>query len=882
MARNKDHARHPEQSGGPEERKDWRRKSTRGADPRRASDSEGWHAGNRPTPRYSQYRYLIRLMGMTAILGLLLGTWFFYVIRRHKQVPLYTIVVTEYTSPYSEDVLPPNSLAYEDLQLFEEMFQRRAGSGITRNVGLVKLGEGSYKRAWLREELPLILKKDKGNDVPQPGGPSDDVVMFYISAHGAVNDQGQACLLMTDSDPLDCSTWVPLAEVLTSIIQVERFSECKKLVFLDASRMCENWQMGMLCNTFSQRVAEAVQSVNDAHLVVIDSADIGQTAWTEPEEACTAFGHAVANGLAGGADTSGWLRRVLGLTDITLQELASYIVDDVRNWSQRERGAYQSPTVHFAGGDSLPNWKLADSAGKSVADVDRSAQIASLQSVVRQRVADVSRFWEKMDLLASENVVLADPLEWASLQTRLVRLESLMVAGTRYDTQYATLKSNINERLGNGSGEPADGAGHPALANHAENSPDSLAPQDVSSLPLVKQLRAVPIEEDSRSRQRTQWASNPDPKGEQWKDLAYIDAIDISTQWLEQMPSPTRDDIARAVALADRCRGSRGCDVVEVQFLRMLAHDTLPDSTLREQINAAMNCRFLAERAVAPPDPRALHWIENIVRQADPARRTQEDQLLLGDQSPARLEQWKTLKTEYAQAETTGIEVSEVFQIRDRAWADITGLAMWKMRDARKNPRGQQEALQMLLELIRQAHQLDALLVQREGNWSPSIQDLAKQVRTGMANLRAQYNKSVGEIINNDTNDADSLHRMAVILDAPLRCGAGESLAANPNESRGAVVKRYVDCLFRHQSAKATDDDTATSQYLQETSALGSSSTDRHCERGSRFWRSEKTRQSLEGGTLGKTRNRAPRVHESEASADTPRRGHGSRHRFAR
>lgn len=821
MARNKDHGHQPRQGGQSEERKDWRRKSS-GDRNARGGTGEGWQGDNRPAVRYPRYRRLMRLISATTVLAVLLGMWFLYVIRSHRQVPLYTIVVTDYQSTYSEKILPPNSFAYEDLQLFDSIFQRRTDQGITRNVGLVALnspaGEGRYSRDWLREGLPRIL--EEGVDVAEPGGPGNDVVMFYISAHGAVNAEGKACLLMSDSDPLDCGTWEPVRDVLASVEGVKRLEGCKKIIFLDTSRMCENWRMGVLCNTFAERLDEAVNSLGSPNLVVINSADTSQTVWTAPEESCTAFGRTVAGALAGEAERSGWLSRTLGLSNITLRELASYVVDGVRQWSQLERGAYQTPTVHFAGEDELPAWTLADSAGKSVDDIDRESRIHDLESTVKRRADEIAEFWEQMDMLARHNIYLAAPLEWASLQTRLARLESLMLAGHKYNTEYANLKSRIADRLQKLRGTFSSGAGVARLAgpenSHGDN--DNTASYFAASLPLARQIHGPAAERNTLAQKRTAWSANPDPDAQQWQELTYLDAVDIGVDWLEQLPSPIRQDMDRVVSLAERCLKDRECHTVEVEFLKMLSHDTLPNGQLSEQINEAMRCRFLAERAAAPPDQRALYWIEDAVKPTDIARRAAEDQLLIGDKTAEQLQAWQTLNRDYAAAETTGREVAEALRVRDRAWADISGLAKWKLRDLRKRGEQPDEVFQSLLDVIRLTHQLDSLLVEREGDWSASIRDQTQTVRAKLAELWAEYGGSVSAIINSDTNDADSLHRMAVILSAPLSSSAGESLAANPTESRGAVLKRYVKCLFAsdRQSGKAKLDDAATTTYMRE------------------------------------------------------------------
>ena len=141
---------------------------------------------------------------------------------------------------------------------------------------------------------------------------------------------------------------------------------------------------------------------------------------------------------------------------------------------------------------------------------------------------------------------------------------------------------------------------------------------------------------------------------------------------------------------------------------------------------------------------------------------------------------------------------------------------MWKLREAHSQRGGQPETIRQLLELIRQAHQLNAELVQRQDRWAPELEQTAKKVHAELVGWRRQFNEGINKLIDEDTSDADTLHRMSVMLAVPLRCGVEESAAIDPRKSRGAVLQRYVECLFNHVSDKEAATDQPTTGFVEE------------------------------------------------------------------
>jgi hypothetical protein len=217
---------------------------------------KGWFRTGQSHIRYSRYRRLLGLgIGLAALLFGLCA-WIYVATRNYIQVPLLVLAVTDYKLPPDSLAreLPPNAYAREDEDRFASMFKGGGGKNATRNVACKLLTDGPRRGHCTAKEFLNRLQQILNSAGFQPGGPNRDTVMLYVSAHGAVNEANEACLLLSDADPLDSKTWLTVKE-LVKALRPEKPREdlrvCKWLVFLDASRIRENWQMGMLYNDFA-------------------------------------------------------------------------------------------------------------------------------------------------------------------------------------------------------------------------------------------------------------------------------------------------------------------------------------------------------------------------------------------------------------------------------------------------------------------------------------------------------------------------------------------------------------------------------------------------------------------------------------------------------
>src|SRR5690606_13536129 len=158
-----------------------------------------------------------------------------YLTMTPRQTPLVALHVTSY-APQME--LPPNEQAAEDYQRFRQAFLVRSANRGKR-VGNVNIGfweqpgdDGVVQRSTLLD----LLVKPLSNNRFRPGGPKKNIVMFYISAHGVVNDRGEPCLLTSDSSATKAAEWLTVEELLKRLLdhpEYGRQSSVKKIVCLD-------------------------------------------------------------------------------------------------------------------------------------------------------------------------------------------------------------------------------------------------------------------------------------------------------------------------------------------------------------------------------------------------------------------------------------------------------------------------------------------------------------------------------------------------------------------------------------------------------------------------------------------------------------------------
>ena len=293
-------------------------------------------------------------------------------------------------------------------------------------------------------------------DTVEPGGPrrlarSRQGIIIYLSGHGAVDERGDACLLLPGQTTVDYLTsdpesiaWLRVADILRALCESEKLRGADKLVVFDVGKMDLNWSIGWLHNSFPSALRRAVDAVGDARLAVLCSANDGQRAWTDCGLRASVFGHFFRLGLRGAA--SG------GDRTLTLRKLYAYVDENVSQWVANQFGAQQHPVlmaapdfdfpVAFAAPDPTPRsepWNVDVTVTGAAPIWDKYARLCEAVWAPRR----------SGNPLEARSFVAApwsyDPVEFARVQGKLVRFEQMLMAGDAYRLDADQLHAELDK-----------------------------------------------------------------------------------------------------------------------------------------------------------------------------------------------------------------------------------------------------------------------------------------------------------------------------------------------------------------------------------------------------------------------------------------------------
>ena len=114
------------------------------------------------------------------------------------------------------------------------------------------------------------------------------------------------------------------------------------LVILDCNRIRVNWNLGVLYNSFAERVQQLVERKPPPRMAVLLAAGPGQVNWASSDLGGSVFGRYLQLGLAGSAAKDG-VGNLFWRSDISLQKLVAYLEREVSGWSEFNRGEPQTP-----------------------------------------------------------------------------------------------------------------------------------------------------------------------------------------------------------------------------------------------------------------------------------------------------------------------------------------------------------------------------------------------------------------------------------------------------------------------------------------------------------------------------------------------------------
>ena len=233
----------------PEKPKGWRGRKSPAASGGASAAAKGAGWAQRPdrSAESATRWHRVKVGGWLLLALTLIGGFLFYLMYRPMRTPLLMAAATQYAHPW-----PPNAWAKEDLQGLTVLDRQEVATCLS--IPWESNAEGLRR---LREQV----------DAVRPGGPGKDVVIVYLSIHGAVDAQGQPCLIPPGA-AIDGSGWLPVRELLQTLFVEARPGRVpdhvRKLLVLDAGRIHSDWEAGILYNAFAERLSEVVADAESA------------------------------------------------------------------------------------------------------------------------------------------------------------------------------------------------------------------------------------------------------------------------------------------------------------------------------------------------------------------------------------------------------------------------------------------------------------------------------------------------------------------------------------------------------------------------------------------------------------------------------------------
>ncbi|MFT5300681.1 MAG: Mg-chelatase subunit ChlD [Mariniblastus sp.] len=668
-------------------------------------------------PRKNQRRLFILLL--TTVF--LVVTLIYLLAFSPERTPLATICLQDYQWP-----LPPNRGGVEDL------------------VGLTKLDQQNLdvkdiSDSWQNSQLGLNKINEYLDDTLNSAS-RQPVCILYVSGHGAVNKQGEPCLILPGYAPRDDSNWLSIGELLQNINSRTPRST-KVLLVLDCVKERNNWKLGILNSTWATRLRQQILENSNPNLFVLCSAGDAQKSFHSASLRGTVFGNFVRLGLAGCADHSATSNdNSFGNRDgqVTLNELHQYVQKNVSQWVLFNRGDVQIPElIGGEGRDFRLTWALHESALTIL-----ETESIQLNPPVLQ-VGEITQLWEQLDKIKQLPALQFSPSKLSELEHRLLWIEDLAFSG---DKRAIELSARIAMEMDEITAKWKTASTSMVARSHSfdPNSTASSLKLDLGSIALNECFGVV--NESQAIQLREQFLSV--------SQLSIDDGNAGASTGLTGLP-------IKEAFLASRLRqaGELGIWPTTAPLARLAdIHD-------------------LSERAGMPADLRIQTQIQTKVDLADANRRIAFDQLFVG--SPERF------STACDRAENTLNQLLkgpnpqldgliDAYSNRDQALSDLPYVANWHLRW--RLPTREIKSAERQIELASKRNQLSKMLVSLTVYSQELADPLAAEFAVSDASSPIeQWNQMRGELENSWQSlltrqdfDVAALHELTEVLRTPL------------------------------------------------------------------------------------------------------------------
>ncbi|HEY3391891.1 MAG TPA: vWA domain-containing protein, partial [Lacipirellulaceae bacterium] len=529
-------------------------------------------------------------------------------------------------------------------------------------------------------------------------------LIVYISMHGIVNDERMPCLLPPGVGPAETTKLLPVRPILEHISQLAAARDA--LVILDCNRFRASWNLGIVYNTFTERLQEVLKSNPVSKVAVLCSAGPGQVNWASGDLQGSSFGRYLQLGLAGAADSG---ESANGDGKVSLHELVTYLQREVNAWSEFNRGESHKPTL--ASG-AIEDFHVAYSVRDGETLEGLVSKFYAQQRAEPEKRTEIAALWAKLDKLRSQELVRQDPLACRDFEFGLLRLEELWQGGSAYRQSAEDELILLKDKLARAVARKDEVADSRSVSDHLGLGTIGVA---AHTLPLAEYFGAC----DAQLSERI---------GQLWKKPANL-AVNVP---LDNATDEPELETARHLA--------------EMQLL--LAAQNQGVTSLwqtQDPLTSALKLRDRAEKFAVPRGPKGLpgderahYFARHALNAADARRRLVEDALFIGPRSGQDFAELVTEAVElYEKANAVMQEATAAYAVRDTALAEAPYLGWWLCGPASLEVPDRNALISELIELIRQSRALNQAITSPEKladrGASPESSGLAFQHLTSAA-----------------------------------------------------------------------------------------------------------------------------------------------------
>ncbi len=628
-------------SNGGERQRNWKGQAERGEAPIR----HRWQAETelgQTSGVYAPARALRRFLAFLLILFIgMLGGFVYLLLHAPAKTPVISVGATNYVWP-----LPPNAWAKEDIEFFGALHGKIIQWKDSSRAWQSKSSALDDLRTQLRDAAPLARRAG--------------ALILYLNMHGAVNEEGEACLIPPGASPLTTTQWIAI-EDLGEVIRANVPAGVKVLLVLDCVHQRVNWNMAQLNNTFIDRVEAWGARSRPDPLLVITSSSADEQSWAGPDLHASIFGREFLAGLAGAADrkaADGLPSSGNGDGSVSVRELINYLATHVHGWSQSHRGTGQVPkSIPQTFDDFRIGWSLKSG------ELDR--QIAIMQrndvAVARPSSEELAELWRNLDSLRELGAYRYDPKGWAELEHKLLWLDQLAISGSAYTELaskqvYPLLSKRLQSALQRAKELSTTNNELPKLAILQETVEPSQVGTQLPSLALLEYTGEVSTNTATALRRRLLGATGADP-----------------SEPLSQM-------------IASLGLGPEIGSCNELNFAGLARkYDSLQAWPDRSDVQQLFELRDQCEQMAIFGDVRGHRWRRPALHVADQARRHAEDQLLHGPSGMLRIGEerspWEAMRNALQGSDRDSASFGSLsileWELRDRGLAQVSHLAAW-------------------------------------------------------------------------------------------------------------------------------------------------------------------------------------------------------------